>query len=1302
MKCIYRISLALLAANSLWSQEVGQGAPAAVEQSFIRAFYRNNFNALVSTPALANVRSFGTTGYVQEFADAKGNNSKKFALVKANALSTAENDVRQMFPLIYGYYTSVGVATAGFPTSDTGGCPYVSEDGLLCGYQVFDKGYALFAYGTSLGGPASGGEFTVRPPFYARWVTAGGITGIGPARSAETTITSVSTGITAVSQFFVAGALYSITSGAATGKVYAVAGKVYELYTVLGANGGSLGLPTSDELNAGSGRFRQNFEGGSIEYTASTGPIVRPAVGQVVLSISTSSVTRLNIGDSLPIRATVLATVGGELTDRDVSWITSNGRVVSIQSTGSSATLRAVGGGTANIQAVSDGKLSTVLTVFVAAPCCQIGEGAPNTAIQQSFQDAVTRNRLSIKLPAANPVRRSALGYVQELESADGSQSYLLCRSDRSPGVFVVTGDHLRAYAAEGGPVGRLAYPTSDVTPSGRQNFEGGALAGLPIQAVMGRILALWASLNYEAGSLGAPIGAALSGQSFTGSLGAGQPFANGFVYVIETGASAGKALVVAGPILARYGSVGAIAGRLGFPVTDEYNENGRRRQDFEGGSLLYSPGDAEAELQESDRKPSVTTTPNRVAAGGKVRIAVGGFSAGGTVRVSFAGPVTLTPFNVTTDSGSYTWEIPIPNNSRTGVMTVTAAEVSANTQATGTFTVTALAEANLQLTKVRGDTQTGLPGAQLLNPLVISLKDELGTPVAGVAVRFSQSPGSSIISASAVTDERGEASATLRLQGSDGIALVAVDAAGRVATFSARASGSSLTNFPKQTQAGTFTLGSSSATVAQKGALLAAVSSVIRYFQSRSEVPTSLGLSEPASLNDFLKNYCVLDTQGSRICDGYLTPSGPSEPIVNLWRLKEFGGNSVDVEVYSSDEVAVRDMLANGMPVILVLTMQIGDAAVGSHFVVATGVAADGSLLIHDPNPLFNRTRLSDYYTGIQVAGRTWTATISGAIRLIPRSSSPTGFLLTSGNSPIAVRSQSGECGMELRLSPTVVADGPQPTPGGTSYIYYCSGQQVDYAASFGAAGAFQAQLTDLGSPGRREEISRGSADSTAVVRVNAQWQLARLETRISTNNIVNAATLTSDIAPGSLLAVFGSGLAKAGTASTAEIGGRSAVVQTSQEFRLNVEIPPDTPPGRQMLTISTPFGAVDVALDLAPVAPAIFQDEVTKRPLIVNAGGVRNSATDPVNRGGVITIYATGLGSVVAQGSNRVAATPVSVVVGGTEVAASFAGLAAGLPGVYVVNVAVPAGLPPGLAIPLLIRQGGAESNAVQVAVR
>jgi len=60
------------------------------------------------------VKALGSTGYVQEFADA--NNTAGVKLALATASTTVDGPtVVQLMSDVYAYYTSVGANTAGYP-----------------------------------------------------------------------------------------------------------------------------------------------------------------------------------------------------------------------------------------------------------------------------------------------------------------------------------------------------------------------------------------------------------------------------------------------------------------------------------------------------------------------------------------------------------------------------------------------------------------------------------------------------------------------------------------------------------------------------------------------------------------------------------------------------------------------------------------------------------------------------------------------------------------------------------------------------------------------------------------------------------------------------------------------------------------------------------------------------------------------------------------------------------------------------------------------------------------------------------
>src|SRR5439155_6956357 len=181
--------------------------------------FRNGFNNLVTLPPVASVKRLGTTGYVQEFNEAK--TGAKLALATASPSAPPSGDgttiaVVQLLADLYGYYTTVGAATAGLPLYDTQICALIGDNS--CTYDIFDKNYALFAYHSAL---ATGQNFTIRNTFYTEWTARGGITGLGRPVDVETAVTA-STKTTATMQAFINGGIFTISSGVNNGKTLSV------------------------------------------------------------------------------------------------------------------------------------------------------------------------------------------------------------------------------------------------------------------------------------------------------------------------------------------------------------------------------------------------------------------------------------------------------------------------------------------------------------------------------------------------------------------------------------------------------------------------------------------------------------------------------------------------------------------------------------------------------------------------------------------------------------------------------------------------------------------------------------------------------------------------------------------------------------------------------------------------------------------------------------------------------------------------------------------------------------------------
>jgi uncharacterized protein (TIGR03437 family) len=771
---------------------------------------------------------------------------------------------------------------------------------------------------------------------------------------------------------------------------------------------------------------------------------------------------------------------------------------------------------------------------------------------------------------------------------------------------------------------------------------------------------------------------------------------------------------LVSGLILSRYTSLGGASSAFGLPTDDAFGLDGRTHQDFEGGYIDYGPGDSAALEHGAERRPQISATPaSAVVAGSRVRLSVTGFADGSTLRVSITGQPD---FVVTTANGSYTWDTFVPLATPSQTYLIHAVDTGAGTVADGSYTVKSLAESQLQLAPTQGDSQSGAPGAQLAQTLRVQLTDSSGTPVIGVPVTFAASTGGQILSAAAVTNSSGQAEAAVRLPASEGLALFTATAARLVVTFSARAAATLLTKYPSFVQSdaayGSTTLGKGAATIAQKGALLTSAAGIVRYYVDRGDLTGPV--VDPQVLNQYLQKLCTTGADGSQLCDGFLSNPDTTEQVVNLWRMGGLVGGKLDVSIESPDPVAVRDLVATGSPVLLGLALTANGAAAGGHYIVATGVAADGSLLIHDPSADFGRTSLNDYLTGFQAGAFTWQATLSAAVRLLPRAPSASGFLISAISQPLAamqqlsldVASANGSCGasIDFQDAATIMPASSAPLD---SRFRYCDGKQPAYQLTLGAAQAWRASLTDLATGGRRADLIGGSVIAYKVTRPAAQLVLGPQDVRVASNGVLNGASFVPGIAPGGLMAIFGTGLAGPGGDSVVQMNGEAAAVISKSPFEIIAQVPPDLTAGSYSLSVQSPYGSTQAPVQVVATAPGILLSSnnintgLPAYGLVVNQDGSINSPTNPAQRGQMLTIYCTGLGAVDGATPAN-AQTPVSGILNGIPIDAMFAGLTPGYIGLYQVDLAVPPATPPGIDVPLLLRQPGSDSNTVFVAIQ
>ncbi len=1262
---------------------VGDGAPTStIREEFLTAYQRSDFFASVALPPLNEVSTFGSGGYRQEFQDVSLS-GVRYALIRPanpDLNQGLANAVRQVRPPIYSLYTQsgVGVSTAGFPNRDTTRFVVQGSDIVTNGnggsYQTFDRGYGIFVWSSPPLANGTATTFTIVEPTYSRW-NALGFDQVGAPVSAQVTATSrYST--TASYQTFVNGGIYNITSGALSGKQFYLRRSVQALYESSQGPTGFLGFPIAEESVLADGRRRQSFEGGTMEYAVNGAPILKNAISSVV--VAAEEPVRLSAGQSITLNA-VLQTIAGEtVTDRDVFWSTSNGRVAAVTGNGTRATIRGVAGGFATITATSEGKVSNRVTVQVAAQCCAIGEGAPSLLITQSFLDAVQRNRLSLRTPLASPVRRVGAGYVQQAVTSPAGEAIWIAKSDASPVAYIVQGAPLAAFEGLGSFGGSLGYPTTDLSAGGTQVFQGGALGGSPIRVVAGAILSRWSALGLEAGAIGPPTGVATSAITFTGNQITTQPFRSGFLVQHDTGSLRGRVLLISGVIAARYQQLGQA---IGAPLTEEFLSASGNRQEFEGAFLEYNVGTSAVRVIDKARRPTLTVTPSTVIPGGRYRVAVGGFPQGATVRVTQASTTAQDTFTASTSSGALVWDGVAPADARSGVVLLRATlSTNADVFAEGSYAIRTLAELRPSLSKLAGDTQLGAPATVLTAPLRVQLRDSSGNPIGGVALRFQASPGATVLNASAATDANGIGEASLKLPAVAGVSLMTVEAGGQIVTFSARAAEQLIPDFPKTSQT-TVGIG--------RDSLVAAMAGSIRFYQQRGVAPVDKGLADTALLASYLRNTCVSGVAGEVICDGFFDAIGNADPLANPVRALDFTSGALTLSLHEPALPAIRDAYAANGPVIVALDLDLNNVPSGTHHVVVTGILGDGDLAISDVNPQFGLTRLSQYLTGFTVQAGTWKARLAAAVQIHPATGEGPAFY-AQANQSFAIVGPAGGCSRVAAWAGV--------------FLQTCDGATAGYQLRVQDS-AYQLNFVGLGSVASRGVVSGAAATAYRISKgESGAWTIGPERLSISTNGVVNAATFRESIAPGSIISIFGNGLPLGEhAANQVDLDGTVLPVFFSNGFQLNTALPVTAGIGKRRLNVRSLYGQTTIEVDMVAASPGIFLLNNASEAAAINQDGTVNSKSNPLARGQVIVIFGTGWGGVrEGAGGLRVVTGSAEVVLDGRTVVPQFTGLTPGFVGLYQVNVQVPVNQPPGLAIPVVVRIDGAESNLAYIALR
>ena len=268
-------------------------------------------------------------------------------------------------------------------------------------------------------------------------------------------------------------------------------------------------------------------------------------------------------------------------------------------------------------------------------------------------------------------------------------------------------------------------------------------------------------------------------------------------------------------------------------------------------------------------------------------------------------------------------------------------------------------------------------------------------------------------------------------------------------------------------------------------------------------------------------------------------------------------------------------------------------------------------------------------------------------------------------------------------------------------------------------AAGPFNGTLTLTSNDPNRPTLTipiRGSA-YTAPPQPQAP--------RINRGGVVDAAQFQPTLSPGGIASLFGSELASSVvSASTVPlptslngvrvlIHGIPAPLFFIAPTQINFQVPFEVPAGATVEVIVDRDG-VQSPVETARVnqfAPAVFVDPTTKDPIVTRfPDNAVISTANPARPGDVLILYLTGVGGLTSRPTTGQAtpgsplpesSLPATVTLGGQPVTVLYAGLSPFFIGLAQLNLQLPATLPPGAKLPLLIRFGSAESQPVQLPV-
>lgn len=227
----------------------------------------------------------------------------------------------------------------------------------------------------------------------------------------------------------------------------------------------------------------------------------------------------------------------------------------------------------------------------------------------------------------------------------------------------------------------------------------------------------------------------------------------------------------------------------------------------------------------------------------------------------------------------------------------------------------------------------------------------------------------------------------------------------------------------------------------------------------------------------------------------------------------------------------------------------------------------------------------------------------------------------------------------------------------------------------------------------------------------------------------VINGASFntTQPVAAGSWVTAFGSFTGVVPAQATAlplpkTLGGVTVTVDGTQAplyyvspTQINFILPAAVQPGRRNVEVRAGAVTVSGTVQVMVSGPGLFMKETTTGGLapkgaVLNQDSTENTVANPARRGQVVSIYATGPGTLAQSVADGEAAPTTSLVhttstpqvfIGGVEAQVQFSGLAPGLVAVWQVNVFVPQQSFLTGRVPVQVYMNGVDSNEVSIFV-